>query len=412
MKKQFFLLFSCVFLTAYSQQKRYTDPIFNDVAIIPNIVYDNAPFLKTASNINESSTKNRDLVMDMYYPKGDKNHNRPVIVFAHAGGFIVGNRKHQDMVSFCKYFAARGYVTVSIDYRQGFYMLDDVAMHGTRAVYRGIQDGRSAVRFLRANAKTYGLDASKVYFLGSSAGAFIGLHSIFLEDKDKPKAAGAVAYKSLFTNFTGPDLGAFDIGNNLSFNGTPDALISLWGAIQDLDLINNTDTTPIFIVHGEKDPIVPFSVGKPFYHPLLPNVYGSDLINKKLDSLHFTNKEAYFITNKGHEFYGTLNGNWLFGANKYQDIIFEKSAQFLWKQHRPNIGFSTTINGATIAFKNTSKTATKWHWDFGDGQTSTEQHPVHTYSDSGVYNVKLYIEDSQESWNETFQKLTIEASHK
>ena len=34
---------------------------------------------------------------------------------------------------------------------------------------------------------------------------------------------------------------------------------------------------------------------------------------------------------------------------------------------------------------------TTWSWNFGDGQTSTEQHPVHTYSTSGVYNVSLTV---------------------
>jgi len=32
-----------------------------------------------------------------------------------------------------------------------------------------------------------------------------------------------------------------------------------------------------------------------------------------------------------------------------------------------------------------------WHWDFGDGNTSTEQKPVHTYSAAGQYNVSLTV---------------------
>lgn len=33
-----------------------------------------------------------------------------------------------------------------------------------------------------------------------------------------------------------------------------------------------------------------------------------------------------------------------------------------------------------------------WHWDFGDGTTSNEQNPIHTYKDAGLYVVTLYIE--------------------
>ncbi len=34
---------------------------------------------------------------------------------------------------------------------------------------------------------------------------------------------------------------------------------------------------------------------------------------------------------------------------------------------------------------------TSWEWNFGDGQTSTEQHPVHSYADPGTYTVSLTV---------------------
>jgi serine protease len=34
---------------------------------------------------------------------------------------------------------------------------------------------------------------------------------------------------------------------------------------------------------------------------------------------------------------------------------------------------------------------TTWLWDFGDGQTSTEQNPTHTYQDAGSYTVRLEV---------------------
>jgi PKD repeat protein len=36
----------------------------------------------------------------------------------------------------------------------------------------------------------------------------------------------------------------------------------------------------------------------------------------------------------------------------------------------------------------------KWFWDFGDGTTSTEQHPNHTYPFPGTYTVKITVENS------------------
>lgn len=44
----------------------------------------------------------------------------------------------------------------------------------------------------------------------------------------------------------------------------------------------------------------------------------------------------------------------------------------------------------SVAFRDTSTgTPTSWTWDFGDGTTSTAQHPSHTYTDAGTYTVAL-----------------------
>lgn len=46
-----------------------------------------------------------------------------------------------------------------------------------------------------------------------------------------------------------------------------------------------------------------------------------------------------------------------------------------------------------VAFKDLSYgEITSWLWDFGDGTTSTEQHPIHTYKEPKDYNVILNVE--------------------
>ncbi len=66
----------------------------------------------------------------------------------------------------------------------------------------------------------------------------------------------------------------------------------------------------------------------------------------------------------------------------------------------PSADFSgTNIDGflpLTVTFEDKSTGAIdQWYWEFGDGQTSTEQHPTHEYTEfgehSGVYNVKLIV---------------------
>jgi PKD repeat protein len=46
----------------------------------------------------------------------------------------------------------------------------------------------------------------------------------------------------------------------------------------------------------------------------------------------------------------------------------------------------------TINFQNLSSNANKWHWNFGDGDTSQQKNPSHTYHSSGKFDVSLIIE--------------------
>lgn len=46
------------------------------------------------------------------------------------------------------------------------------------------------------------------------------------------------------------------------------------------------------------------------------------------------------------------------------------------------------------AFTGLTHSAVSWSWDFGDGNTSTEQNPVHVYADGGYYTVILTATDS------------------
>ena len=51
--------------------------------------------------------------------------------------------------------------------------------------------------------------------------------------------------------------------------------------------------------------------------------------------------------------------------------------------------FSVNLNEKIATFSNTSLNGTSWLWEFGDGQSSPDQHPVHTYVDPGCYEVCL-----------------------
>ena len=59
-------------------------------------------------------------------------------------------------------------------------------------------------------------------------------------------------------------------------------------------------------------------------------------------------------------------------------------------------GFNFTVDGNEVTFDNTSNNTNgfgpmSFHWDFGDGDTSTVEDPVHTYMTNGTYDVELEV---------------------
>ena len=66
----------------------------------------------------------------------------------------------------------------------------------------------------------------------------------------------------------------------------------------------------------------------------------------------------------------------------------------------PNFcGDPTTVALAcTVQFTDLSTGGpTTWFWDFGDDFTSTEQHPIHTYNDTGYFDVKLVVSNATQT---------------
>ncbi|MEK7833782.1 MAG: PKD domain-containing protein, partial [Acidobacteriota bacterium] len=55
----------------------------------------------------------------------------------------------------------------------------------------------------------------------------------------------------------------------------------------------------------------------------------------------------------------------------------------------PAAAFNYQATGTTVKFFNTSTNATSYLWDFGDGTTSTEAEPTHTYAGDDAYTVTL-----------------------
>ena|SRR5580698_9500890 len=122
------------------------------------------------------------LLVDVYQPKGDNFAHRPLIVLAFPGSFTSGVRISPDIVQLCIYFAQRGYVCASIDYRLGMPNSSDSCEF--LALMRAVQDMKASVRYFYKDAQTvdqFRIDTNQIFIGGSSAGAFIALNYAYLK---------------------------------------------------------------------------------------------------------------------------------------------------------------------------------------------------------------------------------------
>lgn len=68
---------------------------------------------------------------------------------------------------------------------------------------------------------------------------------------------------------------------------------------------------------------------------------------------------------------------------------------------------STDVFNPEIVFNNSSSGASEWTWDFGDNNTSISENPTHSYSDTGIYTVWLWVETAQGCLDSTFNYVEI-----
>ncbi len=74
----------------------------------------------------------------------------------------------------------------------------------------------------------------------------------------------------------------------------------------------------------------------------------------------------------------------------------------------PVAGYTNEVNGTNVDFLNTSINATSYHWDFGDGDESTDTNPTHDFEVDGEYTVVLTSTNDcgSETYTETITIVT------
>jgi hypothetical protein len=227
------------------------------------------------------------LYLDVYKPTDD-NCNRPCMILVHGGAWVQGSKNDAAIVDFSERMARKGWVVAAIDYRLGthkpaFY---DSAYQACdyqlkcwntadsaeiiRANYRGQQDAKGAIRFMKGRHLLDSTDISNFFLVGESAGGFISFEAVFMDDpSEKPAECGALADVPTPNTFlddclpsgystTRPDLG--DINGSSALNGydaTVEGLGTFISGTFDTNIFSNTTDWPsIYMFHQGSDIVV------------------------------------------------------------------------------------------------------------------------------------------------------------
>ncbi len=239
-----------------------------------------------------------DLKLNFYEPVEDSVFEyRPLIVFAFGGSFTSGFRISPDIVKLCNEFSQRGYVCASIDYRLGFENGNDSDTNQFKALIRGVQDMKAAVRFFYKDAHTinkYRIDTSKIFIGGVSAGAFIALNYAYGKLDTLSFPAPQFALQALV------DLGGTE-GNsgNPGYSTKVRGVIDLCGAIADTVWIMPNDP-PLCGVHGTNDSLVACEFDSAQAAGTVESrLFGGCDIKKRLSHLN-TSSCMYIFEGAGH----------------------------------------------------------------------------------------------------------------
>ena len=251
---------------------RYVWEVFDDVDVTSDIYYGSGA---------DFDGNNVDLYLDFYEPVGDTETERPIIILAHGGFFVFGDKTAEDMIALCTDYAQRGYVCASIGYRLGVGLTEVDSVGFSKAVIRAVQDAKGAVRYLRDNASTYGIDTSKMFLGGTSAGGVLAMHAGYLQSTDDLPA---------WINTEIAALGGLEGGND----GTPGGSSRIHGVVSYAGAIKSTSwmgsrNLPTISIHGDDDMVVPFGTGWVNYQLgllLIPitTMMGSETIHQELEA--------------------------------------------------------------------------------------------------------------------------------
>ena len=235
----------------------------------------------TQSSVEPSATP---LKLDVYCPDSNST-DRPVLMFIHGGGFTGGIKHKPEIVEMGNYYASRGWVYVSIDYRTTEELgdIDDMSQQEIIDYYAGIapqewiehtfdgaestkqiqqsiamyaaqRDSKAALRWIVANADTYSIDVDEIAVGGASAGS---ITTIALGISDESDFRDEISIDEDPTLSTTNLNETYDVKSMVYFWGS-NVKVELYNTVYEVDRYDENDPE-LFMAHGDgNDPVTPY----------------------------------------------------------------------------------------------------------------------------------------------------------
>lgn len=214
--------------------------IANRYRIVPNITY------LTANNYEAK--------LDLYLPR-NLTEPSPTLVYIHGGGWVQGSKEVSTLRLLP--FLEMGWSVVNVEYRLAHTSLAPAA----------VEDCLCALRWIIRNAEEYNLDPNKIVVSGNSAGGHLSLTTGMLPASaglDRQCPGDEELKVAAIVNWYGiTDVGDLLEGPNLrpwavAWMGSMDDRQEIARRVSPLNYVR-PGLPPILSIHGDADPLVPYS---------------------------------------------------------------------------------------------------------------------------------------------------------
>ena len=242
---------ACFYTSSFAQTTHVVTPAITDSSKFKPVVVP-AGFTSQL-NVVYATVNGWDGRMDLYLPPAN-GALTPVIINIHGGGWNHGVKEEQG--GFAPYFKA-GFAVANIEYR----------LTSQATAPAAIEDTRCALIYLIKNAQALHLDPNKIIIMGGSAGGHLALMGGLLQNNHifDTNCSGVenINVAAIIDKYGIADVNDWAYGPYIksksatNWLGTKKEDQNFIKSVSPIHWVKKT-SPPVFIVHGDADPTVPY----------------------------------------------------------------------------------------------------------------------------------------------------------